>query len=143
MPRPDRSFGIVLVRARVAEINENTIAHVLGDETIEPGDDFGDRAVIGADDLAQILGVKTGRERRRAHQIAEHHGQLPALGIGARRCIRSCRRQVCDRTAPRAAMASSNLRRWPIATTPISLRSSEVSFGSTSQSISLSRNSDS
>ena len=37
------------------------------------------------------------------------------------------------------AIASRSLRRWPIAATPISLRSSDVSFGSTSQSISLSR----
>jgi nucleotidyltransferase substrate binding protein (TIGR01987 family) len=43
-------------------------------------------------------------------------------------------------SAPSAAMASSNLRRWPIATTPISLRSSDVSFGSTSPSIAFARN---
>jgi exonuclease III len=41
--------------------------------------------------------------------------------------------------APKAAMASSNLRRWPTAATPISRRSSDVSLGSTSPSISLSR----
>ena len=40
---------------------------------------------------------------------------------------------------PHRHLASSSLRRWPIAATPISLRSSDVSFGSTSQSISLSR----
>jgi hypothetical protein len=28
--------------------------------------------VIGADDLAQILGIIVRRQRRRAHQIAEH-----------------------------------------------------------------------
>jgi class 3 adenylate cyclase len=28
------------------EIDENAVAHVLGDEAIEPGDDLGDRAVI-------------------------------------------------------------------------------------------------
>ena len=44
-----------------------------------------------------------------------------------------------DAGAPKEAMASSNLRRWPTAATPISLRSSDVSLGSTSQSISLSR----
>ncbi len=81
---PDRSFSVVLMGAWIAEIDENTIAHILGDETIEPGNDFSDRAVIGADDLTQILGVKKGRERRRAHQIAEHHRELPALGIGPR-----------------------------------------------------------
>ena len=37
-------------------------------------------------------------------------------------------------------MASSSLRRWPTAATPISLRSSAVSLGRTSASISLSRN---
>jgi hypothetical protein len=37
--------------------------------------------VIGADDLAQILGIEPRRECGRADQIAEHHRQVPALGV--------------------------------------------------------------
>jgi hypothetical protein len=41
-------------------------------------------AVIRAEDLAQILRIEARRERGRADQIAEHHRQLPALGIAFR-----------------------------------------------------------
>jgi hypothetical protein len=34
--RPNRTFGIVLVRLAIAEINEHPIAHVLGHEAVEP-----------------------------------------------------------------------------------------------------------
>jgi hypothetical protein len=37
-PRPDRSLGIVLVRLRIAELDQHPIAHVLGHEAVEPGD---------------------------------------------------------------------------------------------------------
>ena len=35
--------------------------------------------IVGADNLTQVLGIKTGRQRRRADQIAKHHSQLPPL----------------------------------------------------------------
>jgi len=57
-PRPDRPLGIVLMCLRVAEIDQNPVAHVLGDKAIEPGDDLGDGAVIRGDYLAQILGIE-------------------------------------------------------------------------------------
>jgi hypothetical protein len=87
-PRPDRPLGVVLMRLRVAEIDQYAVAHVPGHEAIEPGDDLGNGTVIRSDDLAQILGIEARREPGRANQIAEHHRQLPALGI-ALRC-KSC-----------------------------------------------------
>jgi len=66
--------------SRVAEINQHAIAHVFGDEAVEPGDGLGDGAVISGNDLAQILGIEARGERRRADEIAEHDCQLPALG---------------------------------------------------------------
>ena len=42
--------------------------------------------------------------------------------------------------AHRVAIASSILRRWPTMVTPMSLRSSAVSFGRISPSMALSRN---
>jgi len=56
-PRPDRPLGVVLMSARVAEIDEHAVAHILGDKPVEPGDDFGHGTVIRGDDLAQILRV--------------------------------------------------------------------------------------
>ena len=57
-PRADRPLGIVLMRPRVAEIDQHAVAHVFGDKAVEAGDDLGDGAVIGGDDLAQILGIE-------------------------------------------------------------------------------------
>ena len=61
----------------------DAVAHIFGDKAVEPGDHLGDGAVIGADDLAQILRIEPRRQRRRADEVAEHHRQLPAFGLGA------------------------------------------------------------
>jgi hypothetical protein len=70
------------MRPRVPEIDQHAIAHVFRDKAIEPGDDFGDCAVVRGDDLAQIFRIESHGERGRADQIAEHHRQLPAFGLG-------------------------------------------------------------
>jgi ABC-type glutathione transport system ATPase component len=75
--------------ATVAEVDQHTVAHVFGDKAGEAGDRVGDAAVIGADDLAQILGIVARRQRRRADQIAEHHRQLAPLGLPGSGC-RGC-----------------------------------------------------
>jgi hypothetical protein len=80
--RPDRPLGVVLMRLWVAEIDQYAVAHVPGDEAVEPGDNFGDSAVIRGDHVTQILGIEACGQRGRADQIAEHHGQLPAFGDG-------------------------------------------------------------
>ena len=86
-PGPDRALGVVLVRRRVAEIDQDTVAHVLRDKPIELADNTGDSAMIDGDDLAQILGIQVRRQRGRTRQIAEHHRQLPAFGVGRCRGI--------------------------------------------------------
>ena len=77
-----RPLGVVLMGLRVAEISENAVAHVFGDIPAETADRLGDRAMIGADDLAQILGIEAPRKRGRTDEIAEHHRQLTPLGLG-------------------------------------------------------------
>jgi hypothetical protein len=69
------------MRSRVAEIDQDAVAHVVGDEAVEPGDDLGDGAMIGGEDLAQILGIEPRREPGRPYQIAEHHRELPSFGL--------------------------------------------------------------
>ena len=59
-PGPDRPLSIVFMRPRVAEIDQNAITHIFCDKPVEASDDFGDGAVIGADDFAQILGIQRG-----------------------------------------------------------------------------------
>jgi hypothetical protein len=57
------------------------VAHVLGHETVEPGDRLGDAFVTGADYRAQILRVELGRKRSRADEVGEHHSQVATLGV--------------------------------------------------------------
>jgi hypothetical protein len=99
-PRPHRPLGVVLMRPRVAEIGQHPVAHEFGDKAVIARDDAGNGVLIGAERLAQFLGVEPSRQRRRADEIAEHHRQLPPLGSvlqlrtgrcrGRRRCLGQC-----------------------------------------------------
>jgi hypothetical protein len=40
--------------------------------------------LIRRDHIAQIFRVHRGGERRRSHQVTEHHGELAALGVERR-----------------------------------------------------------
>jgi hypothetical protein len=68
------------MRLRVPEIDEDTVAHVLGHEAVKPGDRLCDTFVVGSDRRSQILGIELCRERGRADEVGEHDGQLPVLG---------------------------------------------------------------
>ena len=82
--RAHRAGAVILVRPREAEVSEESVAQVLRDVAVEAADHVGAGALVGAHHLAQFLGIETGRKLRRAHQIAEHDGELPALGAGCR-----------------------------------------------------------
>ena len=60
-PGADSPLGVIFVRLGLAEIDQHAVAHVLGDKAGEARDRVGDTTVIGADHLAQILGVETHR----------------------------------------------------------------------------------
>jgi hypothetical protein len=49
---PDRPLGLVLVCAWPAEVHENAVAHVLGNEAVVVADLIGDASVIGSDHIA-------------------------------------------------------------------------------------------
>jgi hypothetical protein len=83
--------GVFLVRLRIAEIGEDAVAHVFGDEPAEPGQHPCDRLMVGVDDGPQILGVEPRREFGRAGEVAEQDGQLAPLRFG-RNGRRGCRR---------------------------------------------------
>ena len=82
--RPHRPLGLVLMGARVAEIDEDAVAHVLGDKAVVMPDRRTAPALIRRDHIAQIFGVHRGGECGRSHQVAKHHGQLAALGLRCR-----------------------------------------------------------
>jgi hypothetical protein len=81
-PGAGRALGVVLVRLGIAEIDQHAVAHILGDKAAKAADGVGDTAMVGADDLAQILGIKARGQPCRTNQIAEHHGELAPLGLG-------------------------------------------------------------
>ena len=105
-PRPDRALGIVLMRLRIAEIDQHPVAHVFGDKTVEPADrprpHGGSRRSALADPPGQ-----TGRQRGRTDHVAEHYGQLPPLGVARR----SRAAALAGTGVAKPAIASSNRRR--------------------------------
>ena len=84
--RTHRPLGVVLMRLRIAEINQHAVAHVFGDEAAEAAHGLGDAFLIGRNDLAQVLRVHAGGQCRRADQVREHHRDLASLCLS--RCIR-------------------------------------------------------
>ena len=78
-PRPHRPLGIVLMGLRIAEIHEDAVAHVLRHEPAEALHGPGDALLIGGNDLAQVLRVHPGGERRRTDEVREHHRDLATL----------------------------------------------------------------
>jgi hypothetical protein len=68
---------------RIAKIHEDPIAHVLRYEPAEALDSLGHALLIGGNHFAEVFGVHAGRKRGRAHQVAEHHCDLAALGAVA------------------------------------------------------------
>ena len=60
-PRPHRPLGVVLMRPRIAEIGQHPVAHEFGDKAVIARDDAGNGVLIGADLLAQFLGVEPHR----------------------------------------------------------------------------------
>jgi hypothetical protein len=99
-PGPDRALGILLMGSRVAEIDQDAVAHVFRDKPVELGNHRGDSAVIGGDNLPQILGIEPRRKRGRVDEIAEHYRQLPPLGLhtGSGGCGSNGRRFSCWET---------------------------------------------
>ena len=90
--RTDRSFGVVLPRGRPAKVHEEPVAEVLRHVAAEARHRGGGRPMVRLDHVAPLLGVELLRQRRRADQVAEQHGELAALarrhrrvGLGGRR----------------------------------------------------------
>jgi hypothetical protein len=63
-PRPHRPLGIVLMCLRIAEIDQHPVAHEFGDKAVIARDDAGNRVLIDAELLAQLLGIEPHRQGR-------------------------------------------------------------------------------
>ena len=75
----DRALGRIFIGARVAEVGEDSVAHVARDEAVELGNDLRGRLLVQADHLARVFGVEPRGQRRRIRKVAEHDRQLAAL----------------------------------------------------------------
>jgi hypothetical protein len=78
-PSADRALSIMFMRLGVAQIGENTVTHVLGDEAAVALNQFRAAPVIDIDNPPQVLGIQPRRQCRRTHQVAKHHRELAAL----------------------------------------------------------------
>ena len=74
------------MRPRPAEVHHQPIAQVLRHVAVIPRDDLAAGALIRLHQIAQFLRVEALGQRGGAHQIAEHDGELAALGVKSGRC---------------------------------------------------------
>jgi hypothetical protein len=80
------------VRLRITKICQHAVAQIFRYEPVEAANGLGEAFLIGRDDLAQVLWVHAGGERRRTDKVAEHDGDLAALGVSV-----DCRNSVAWR----------------------------------------------
>jgi hypothetical protein len=92
-PSAHGPLRVVLMRLRIAKINQHAVAHVFRHEPAEAAHGLGNAFLIGRNDLAQVLRVHSGRQRRRTDQVREHHRDLAALG-GVLGGIVGCQRRI-------------------------------------------------
>ena len=106
--RAHSALGVVLMGPRVTEVDEQAVAQVLSDVPLVTRDRLGGGLLVGAHHVAQVLRVETFRQRRRAHEVAEHDRELTALSPGSREsCVilRPGGRFHASRSDPRKELA--------------------------------------
>ena len=77
--RPHGALGVFFVRGGPAEIGQDAITHVAGDKPVVARDHIAAEGSIRVQQAAQLFGVELFTQRRRTHQVAEHHGELAAF----------------------------------------------------------------
>jgi hypothetical protein len=72
------------MRAWIAEVGQYPVAPEIGEEAVIGLHDTSACGVIGLHHGAHLLRIESRRQRSRAHQIADHHSEVTALGSGRR-----------------------------------------------------------
>ena len=107
--RPDGALGVMFVRQRITEIDEQTVTHVFRDVPAVALHDLRATTMIGGDQRAQIFDIELGGQGSRPDQIAEQQGELAAFGgpgiLGVRNAPRV---QLADRPQQFAAIAQDD-----------------------------------
>ena len=79
-----RPLGAVLVGDRPAEIGHQAVAEILRDVAVIALDHPTAHALVRRHEITQVSRIELFGQRRRAHQVAEHHGDLAPLGLARR-----------------------------------------------------------
>ena len=85
--RPHGALGVVFVRGGPAEIGQDAITDVAGDKPVVARDHIAAEGSIRVQQAAQLFGVELFTQRRRTHQVAEHHGELAAFATVRNRIL--------------------------------------------------------
>ena len=80
-PGPHCPLRVILMRLRIAEVDEQAIAEILGDMALKAGDHLGAGVLIGPHHFAPVFGVELAGQHGRVHQVTEQHRELAAFGI--------------------------------------------------------------
>src|SRR5262245_18899186 len=105
------SLGVIFVSHRKAEVDQETIAKVLGDMSLKALNDLRTGGLIGAHHLPQVFRVQLIGQTSRIHQVTKHHRELPAFGVG-RRWDGGCDLDLSTRGVLGRRLGSAGRRRW-------------------------------
>ena len=78
--RAKRARRIILVCLWPTKIDQEPIAERFRDIAAEAPDLLGNNSLIVRDDIPELFRIEPGSQPSRAHQVGEHHGQLPPFG---------------------------------------------------------------
>ena len=99
-PCPHRSRGVILMRLGITEIDEESVAQILGDIAVKAFDDGSTSLLVGTYDFAILFRVELFRQSSGIDQITEHHRQLATLARRRDRCsgLWLCVSSLCRRS---------------------------------------------
>src|SRR5262249_29285299 len=83
---PHGALRVVLVRQRVAKVDEQTISQVLGNVPTEALDDRSTGRLVRTHRSTVVFRVEVPGQRRRGHRITEQDGELAAFRLWRRGC---------------------------------------------------------
>jgi len=81
---------IVFMRLRIAKVDQQAIAQILGNRAVKTLDHCSTGLMVGTHHLPQVFRIELSGEHSRIHQVTEEDGELPPLGDGRTRPCGAC-----------------------------------------------------
>ena len=107
-PGAHRLDGVLFMGHRKAEVGEDPVALVVGDEAVVGGDRGDAARLVAEHHLAQVFGVEATGEGRRPDEVDEHHREVASLALAASTVAVGQGERVAERRT--AAVAESVVR---------------------------------